>query len=177
MSKKSSAKKEVNEFKILFIILFVLICGSLFFSIYGIYLQNNKCDSQKCETNIKDNKDSKKCEEDVFEHSVLVMFNEKKVYNVLFDYNVLNEINTDIQNVSLGFLGNYVLKLENGEEIIFDEFESYIYYNGKIAVMNKVVWNDLKKVFPIDNQGCCSCCPDLKPGEACIEMCCPCSDN
>ncbi len=93
-------------------------------------------------------------------------------------------------------VGDY--KLFIGEdEILFNLDLGYVSYNGKyvdisdefIEYISKYVReNDknlkenkdedgVKDSIPNKEDECCSCCPDLKPGEACIEMCCPCTDK
>jgi hypothetical protein len=90
-------------------------------------------------------------------------------------------------------VGDY--KLFIGEdEILFNLDLGYVSYNGKYVDISdefieyltdyvkehdkNLKKDDEKDKTPIDdNEECCSCCPDLKPGEACIEMCCPCGDK
>lgn len=88
-------------------------------------------------------------------------------------------------------VGDY--KLFVGEDtILFNLDLGYVSYNGKYVDINEYFINDLSKIVrendvnlkeedkvenPKDNVGesdCCSCCPDLKPGESCIALCCPC---
>ena len=91
-------------------------------------------------------------------------------------------------------VGDY--KLFIGEdEILFNLDLGYVSYNGKyvdisdqfIDYLSEYVRNNdkvLKEKDEADNETepgneeeCCSCCPDLKPGEVCVDACCPCSDK
>lgn len=88
-------------------------------------------------------------------------------------------------------VGDY--KLFVGEdEILFNLDLGYVSYNGKyvdisdefIKYLSEYVReNDTKlkeeqektkEPVPSDGDECCSCCPDLKPGESCIALCCEC---
>ena len=88
-------------------------------------------------------------------------------------------------------VGDY--KLFVGEDaILFNLDLGYVSYNGKYVdisdefieyLSSYVRENDKnlkedeeKKKKPEFSTGdeCCSCCPDLKPGEACIDACCEC---
>lgn len=88
-------------------------------------------------------------------------------------------------------VGDY--KLFIGEdEILFNLDLGYVSYNGKyvdisdefIKYLSEYVReNDAKlkeepektkEPVPSDGDECCSCCPDLKPGESCIALCCEC---
>lgn len=89
-------------------------------------------------------------------------------------------------------VGDY--KLFVGEdEILFNLDLSYVSYNGKyvdisdefIEYLSDYVRENDKNLEEIkepeknpgkgDSGDCCSCCPDLKPGESCIALCCPCN--
>lgn len=88
-------------------------------------------------------------------------------------------------------VGDY--KLFIGEdEILFNLDLGYVSYNGKYVdisdefveyLSDYVRENDAKlkedkeepkESVPSDGDECCSCCPDLKPGESCIALCCEC---
>lgn len=88
-------------------------------------------------------------------------------------------------------VGDY--KLFIGEdEILFNLDLNYVSYNGKyVSISDEFIKflseyvreNDtklkeeetVKKPVPSDGNECCSCCPDLKPGESCVALCCECS--
>lgn len=75
-------------------------------------------------------------------------------------------------NVDLAFTRNYLLVV--GEyKIYFDDYNGYAEYDGHTIKISSDLLSLLKKQ-PVENGACCSCCPDLKPGEYCIEACCPC---
>ena len=94
-------------------------------------------------------------------------------------FNVVDEIKElqPHEYVNLMILGEFYLIVDN-TILCFDDFPGYIMKNNKmaymsdefIAILSKYINND----GPILND-CCSCCPDLKPGGACIDMCCPCN--
>lgn len=162
-------RKKVNEFQFLFVILFILICGSLFFSIYGIYLQNEE---NKCEPKTEVIKE--KCVEKISYNAVLIHFANHQAMDVSFDYDVIEKIDNSSKNLDLHINGNYLLKFINGESIMFDTFGSYALYKGEIVKLDDQTWSLLEKLVSNKSSECCSCCPDLKPGESCIAMCCPC---
>ena len=80
-------------------------------------------------------------------------------------------------------IGDY--KLFVGEdEILFNLDLGYVSFGGKEVdisdefhkYLSKVVKeNDIELNKETDEEKCCSCCPDAKPGETCIDACCPCS--
>ncbi len=80
--------------------------------------------------------------------------------------------------VDLAILGNYLLVVDN-QKIYFDDFDGYADYNGYIVKLSADLLALLKHYTTsnINDGECCSCCPDLKPGESCIALCCPCGNN
>ena len=73
------------------------------------------------------------------------------------------------------------VKLRNidGDVIGISELDDYVTYNtenfaGQIMVLSEEMQGILSKYIK-SNDECCSCCPDSKPGEVCIDVCCPCS--
>lgn len=88
-------------------------------------------------------------------------------------------------------IGDYKLFVDE-DTILFNLDIGYVSFNGKYVdisddfikyLSDYVKENDvnLKKEEPIisneptTDKDCCSCCPDLKPGESCIDACCPCN--
>lgn len=68
--------------------------------------------------------------------------------------------------------------------IYFDDLDGLAMLENKMVVLPENLINILHKYLNIDKKlendndnECCSCCPDLKPGESCIALCCPCADN
>lgn len=63
--------------------------------------------------------------------------------------------------------------------ITIDSYLMYASYNDE-GIIKTIMLSDefiklLEKYISVPTEECCSCCPDLKPGESCIAMCCPCS--
>lgn len=85
--------------------------------------------------------------------------------------------------MNLAIILGYVLYID-GDVIGMDDIDGYVSYNGKAAGNFIILSQEMKdilnnKVFSRNNSGnddCCSCCPNLQPGEVCIDMCCPCSN-
>lgn len=76
---------------------------------------------------------------------------------------------------------SYLFVLGNNDVTFgYIEGKDYVYYNGQGLYVERKVRDYLAKVVDsLVNPGdpeCCSCCPDLKPGEYCIDACCPCAD-
>jgi hypothetical protein len=111
--------------------------------------------------------------------------------------NTDKNIQPDANEMVDTLVGDYKLFVED-DEILFNLDLSYVSFNGKYVLIsnefigylsdvvrendkNLRVDEEVPDVEDIENDlgegECCSCCPDLKPGEACIEMCCPCSDK
>ena len=88
-------------------------------------------------------------------------------------------------------IGDYKLFVGD-DEILFNLDVSYVSYNGKyvdisdefMEYLSDYVKNNDSKLkeaeektkdpVPSNGEECCSCCPDLKPGETCIDLCCEC---
>ncbi len=87
----------------------------------------------------------------------------------------VNDIDTKVTNVDLAILRKYLLVVDD-KNIYFDSFNGYAEYNGNIVLLDKELFQLLSSymVKKSDSDECCSCCPDLKPGESCIAMCCSC---
>ena len=87
-----------------------------------------------------------------------------------------------------GIMGDYKLFIGD-DEILFNLDLGYVFYDDKNVditdefmeyISELVRKNDTeleKSEKPDKGNGsseCCSCCPDLKPGESCIAACCEC---
>lgn len=97
------------------------------------------------------------------------------------DYNTLRHlvenINFSVDIQDLMIKGKYLIAVDD-YRIYLDDFNGYGLYNGNIVELDKDDLLSIGKYFePIKNEGCCSCCPDLKPGESCIALCCPCNNE
>ena len=85
------------------------------------------------------------------------------------------------QPIDLAIFGEYVLDIE-GEVILFDKEIGYVSYRGEIIeissefskYLSSIIRANESVVVPGLGNGCCSCCPELKPGESCIAKCCDC---
>lgn len=62
----------------------------------------------------------------------------------------------------IDFNSNYLLIIDN-QEIYVDTINNICLYDNKLIKIDVNI-----------NNGCCSCCDNLKLGESCIDMCCPC---
>ncbi len=114
-------------------------------------------------------------------HKFVGVYNLEKniTYSLLIDdLDKIREYVLDIENKvtndDLAILKKYLLVVDD-KYIYFDSFNGYAEYNGNIVFLGKELFLLLSEsmVEKYDG-GCCSCCPDLKPGESCIQMCCPC---
>ncbi len=77
------------------------------------------------------------------------------------------------KNIDLFIEGKYLLSVGN-KKIYFDDFSGYALYKDEIVKIDNEILKLLSNYGAIKNEECCSCCPDLKPGESCIALCCPC---
>lgn len=113
-------------------------------------------------------------ENDVYEATVIDMGLDL-AHSVTFDYNVIEALDTNLGALDLAIAGKYLLIFDN-EFIWLDDFNGYAIYHNDIVGLDDKTVKLLKQVleFRDDNGDCCSCCPDLKPGESCIALCCPC---
>ena len=76
---------------------------------------------------------------------------------------------------NLAIIGKYYLIIDN-ERVYFDNLNGYAMYNDEMVKLDIETINVLKKyIVTFSNEECCSCCPDLKPGEYCIDACCSCN--
>lgn len=84
--------------------------------------------------------------------------------------------NKETMTMNLAIFLQYYLYID-GDVIGIDKLDEYVSYNASashIMMLNQEMRDILKQYIRTDEE-CCSCCPDLKPGESCITMCCPCS--
>lgn len=88
---------------------------------------------------------------------------------------LMQDINYDVPEMNLVIATNYLLVVEN-TYIYIGNFDRYAMIDGKLVILPDEMVEILKSYLTIDTEECCSCCPDLEPGGACIEMCCPCSE-
>ncbi len=120
-----------------------------------------------------------KCEEKVQSKEdnnfigVIIDLNAKTERYVSFDFSVIDSLETDFEMVDLAILGKYALVVE-GKTIWFDDFEGYAMYDGNLVKLSDKTLENISMNLK-ETEGCCSCCPDLKPGEVCIELCCSCT--
>lgn len=77
--------------------------------------------------------------------------------------------------VNLAIVGKYTL-IVGHERVYFDDLNGYAMYYDEMVRLDVDTINILKKyIVTFSNEECCSCCPDLKPGEYCIDACCSCN--
>lgn len=89
--------------------------------------------------------------------------------------NIWTNHSKETMTMNLAIILQYYLYID-GDVIGIDQIDDYVSYNAAashIMMLNQEMRDALKKYIKDDE--CCSCCPDLKPGEFCIDMCCPCS--
>ena len=102
----------------------------------------------------------------------------KKTYKINYHEHFYSLLGDD-NRVALAIIGNYYFVF--GQEVIFfDDLGGYGFYNGELVLFSDEFLKILKQNINVgkdnglDDGDCCSCCPDLKPGESCIALCCPC---
>lgn len=90
--------------------------------------------------------------------------------------NEIEKIDFSMASVDLFISGNYLLIVDN-QRIYFDDFDGYAQYNDSIVKLSDDLLSLLKLSTNAmtENGACCTCCPDLEPGEYCIEACCSCA--
>ena len=96
---------------------------------------------------------------------------EEVIDSLVGDYKLFVGEDTILFNLDLGYVSY------NGKYVdISDEFIDYL---SELVRENDIYLEDEeeKNTTPKPSNGdeCCSCCPDLKPGESCIALCCECS--
>lgn len=96
---------------------------------------------------------------------------EKKHFDIL--RKEINNLDYSEVNVDLAILRKYLLIVDQ-KKIYIDDLSGYAEYNGEIVKISDELISVLSNYLRVDNNECCSCCPDLKPGESCIALCCPC---
>ncbi len=85
--------------------------------------------------------------------------------------------NKETMTMNLAVMLQYYLYID-GDVVGINEIDDYVSYNtdsfaGHIMQLNQDMQTVLEKY--IVNSDCCSCCPNLQPGEYCIDLCCPCN--
>lgn len=95
-------------------------------------------------------------------------------YNLI--RNAVDNLDYSERNIDLYIDGKYLIIVDD-KKIYLDDFNGYAMYNGEVVKLNEEVLNMLSRYTGIKDDECCSCCPDLKPGESCIALCCPCGNN
>ena len=81
--------------------------------------------------------------------------------------------------IDLVIQGKYMLIIDDSE-IYFDDLSGYVLFNNEMALISEELKNILETYIDdekFSNDECCSCCPDLKPGEVCISACCSCTEG
>ena len=80
--------------------------------------------------------------------------------------------------VNLMIVGQYYLIVDD-TILYFDDFPGYIMKiednSYEMSNMSNEFIEVMKKYIVDESAECCSCCPDAKPGDVCISMCCPCN--
>ncbi len=83
----------------------------------------------------------------------------------------------ETMTMNLAILLQYYLYID-GDVIGIDELDDYVSYNAAashVMMLNQEMRDILNNYIKNSGDECCSCCPNLKPGESCIDLCCPCS--
>lgn len=159
----------MKDKKYLFVIISVGIILMIGFMIGGYFIREKVgfvCpDSPKCEENAVNDKDN-------FEGVILDTSNKTERY-VEFDFSVIDSLETEFEMVDLAILGRYALVVED-KTIWFDDYNGFAMYNDKLVKLSDKTLEKIS-VLSEDKEGCCSCCPDLEPGEVCIALCCSCT--
>lgn len=103
--------------------------------------------------------------------------------------NTDKEKEPDSSSIVDASIGDY--KVFIGKDVILFNLDvNYVSYNGKYVSISDDFTNYLTRTIFLndkeitsydkvsnkkDKEKCCSCCPNLKEGEFCIDLCCPCS--
>ena len=158
--------------KILLIIAGALIVVGTAVCLFVGISESFQCDCAKNDECKNINKPAE--EKDIYEGTIIDMKLDL-ARSVNFDYNVIDNLDTSLGALDLAISGKYLLIFDN-EFIWLDDFNGYAMYHNNIVGLDDKTVKLLKQVFEDRNENgeCCSCCPDLKPGESCIALCCPC---
>lgn len=94
--------------------------------------------------------------------------NDKTLYEFDLDDMIWSYgITVDDEYIEFDLVSPYAKYKDTDKYVkLSDEFQQYL---------SNLFKEDSEKLNPDDNKECCSCCPNLKPGESCIASCCPCS--
>lgn len=84
-------------------------------------------------------------------------------------------INYNVPEMNLAIALKYVLIIDN-TYIYIGGLDGFAMIDNKIVVLPDEMIGILENYLTFESEECCSCCPDLKPGETCIALCCPCSE-
>lgn len=90
-------------------------------------------------------------------------------------YELTNNMELKDAYIDLTIKGDYLLIVDD-RKFYLDNFDGYAIYNKKLVKLNNELCT-LLKPYLTNNNGCCSCCPDLKLGESCVALCCPCEES
>ena len=89
--------------------------------------------------------------------------------------NIIEDKKYDIYEIELAIFPKYLLVI-GSEKIYLEDIDDYAMYGSSIVKFDDKLFSIISKYLKNEG-GCCSCCPDLKPGESCIALCCPCSGS
>ncbi len=93
---------------------------------------------------------------------------EEVIDAMVGDYKLFVGEDTILFNLDLGYVSF------NGKYVdITDDFIQYL--SNVVRDNDTILKEELKEKDTLEDNECCSCCPDLKPGESCIDACCPCN--
>lgn len=159
--------------KILLLVFGILIVIGVAICLFVAVTNSFKCNCKKSDDESEIVEEHKE-ENNTYEGTIIDMELDL-AYPVTFVYNVIDSLDTSLGSLDLAIKGKYLL-IVDGEFIWLDDFNGYAMYHNDIVGLNDQTLKIISRAFkPYDNGECCSCCPDLKPGESCIALCCPCN--
>ncbi len=159
--------------KILLLVSGILIVIGIAICLFVAVTNSFKCNCKKSDDECKIVEEHKE-ENNTYEGTIIDMELDL-AYPVTFVYNVIDSLDTSLGSLDLAIKGKYLL-IVDGEFIWLDDFNGYAMYHNDIVGLNDQTLRIISRAFkPYENGECCSCCPDLKPGESCIALCCPCN--
>ena len=113
-------------------------------------------------------------------HNDVYSVSESDRRQIIEYWNGTNKNKIIKQTVSMDAVSYLFVLGDNDVTFGYIEGKDYVYYNGQGLYVDSKVKNYLAKVVESSvtpkEPECCSCCPDLKPGEYCNDACCPCAD-
>ncbi|MGN1372359.1 MAG: hypothetical protein ACI4XM_08825 [Candidatus Coprovivens sp.] len=95
--------------------------------------------------------------------------------DIMMIKNIIEDKKYDIYEIELAIFPKYLLVI-GSERIYLEDIDDYAMYGSSIVKFDDELFSIISKYLKNEG-GCCSCCPDLKPGESCIALCCPCSGS